>query len=521
MATDTELPGSGRRIPAGYRRLGPADPAEKIDVTLYLRRRQGTTTISALPAFGSIHPTQRKYAARDTFARAYGADEADVAAVREAATKFGVQVTEVSLPRRSVRLSGSVAALSRMFGADLSEYGGSLGKFRGRVGSLQLPAGLEDRVIGVFGLDRRPQVRTHFRVAKASEISYSPLEVATAYAFPSNTNGAGQTIGILEFGGGFQASDLESFFKSAGLPVPTVTAVSVDGATNAPTGSSSGPDSEVELDIEMAGAIAPGAQLVVYFAPNTDQGFLDALTTAIHDSTNHPNVLSISWGGPEETWTEQSMSVFNQSCEDATAMGVTVIAASGDNGASDGEPGGTLAVDFPASAPYVLGCGGTRLELDVEDEDQIMSEVVWNDLDEDEGATGGGVSQIFPTPSYQTSAGVPKGEGGYDGRGVPDVAGDADPQTGYSMFVDGASLVIGGTSAVAPLWAGLICRLNQALGAPLGFVQPLIYATPESGTFHEIIEGNNGGFDAEPGWNACTGLGTPDGTALLAALTKK
>jgi kumamolisin len=295
----------------------------------------------------------------------------------------------------------------------------------------------------------------------------------------------------------------------------------VDGATNAPTGSASGPDTEVELDIEMAGAIAPGAQIVVYFAPNNDQGFLDALTTAIHDSTNHPTVLSISWGGPESTWTDQAMTVFNQACEDATAMGITVTAASGDNGASDGEPGGTLAVDFPASAPYVLGCGGTRLELDVEDEDQIMSEVVWNDLDEDEGATGGGVSQVFPTPSYQSSAGVPTGEGGYDGRGVPDVAGDADPQTGYSMYVDGAPLVIGGTSAVAPLWAGLIARLNQALGAPLGYLQPLIYVAPESGTFHEITEGNNGGFDAEPGWNGCTGLGTPDGAALLAALTKK
>jgi kumamolisin len=517
----TELAGSRRESPRGYLRTKPSDPTEHAEVTLYLRRRPAPVAIASLPAFGPGQLSARRYVARERFAGQYGAAEEDVEAVRRSASASGVQVVEVNLPRRAVRLSGTVDTLGRMFGVDLGRYEGPGGAFRGRVGPLILPAGLEDRVIGVFGLDQRPQVRTHFRVARASGTSYSPLQVATAYAFPAGTTGSGQTIGLLEFGGGYRTEDLQSFFRTAGLPMPKVTAVSVDGVFNAPTGNASGPDAEVELDIEMAGAIAPGAQIVVYFAPNSDQGFIDALSTAIHDTENHPNLVSVSWGGPESTWTAQATTTFNQSCEDATALGITVTAAAGDSGASDGEPAGTLAVDFPASAPYVLGCGGTRLLLDVEDADEINEEVVWNDLLEGEGATGGGVSQLFPLPSYQQSAGVPSGEGGFSGRGVPDVAADADPQTGYALFIDGTRSVLGGTSAVAPLWAGLIARLNQMLGASLGFLQPLIYAAPQTGTFHEITQGNNGGYDAEPGWNACTGLGSPDGVALLAALTRK
>ncbi|MGC2289589.1 MAG: S53 family peptidase [Thermoplasmata archaeon] len=521
MAMKTELVESRRELPSGGRLVRPADPKELIHITVYLRRRTLESALTALPPFGPGHPSERQYVAREGFAAVYGALPEDATAVQTAAARSDVQVIEVNLARRAVRLSGTVDQMNRLFGTELGIYEGPLGQFRARVGTLQVPEGLEDRIVGVFGLDQRPQVRTHFRIAQVAEISYTPQEVATAYEFPAGTSGAGQCIGLLEFGGGFRTEDLKSFFASAGLPLPTVTAVSVDGVGNAPTGDANGPDGEVELDIEMAGALAPGARIAAYFAPNSDQGFLDALTTAIHDSVNRPNLLSISWGGPEASWTAQAMTEFNAACEDATALGITVIAAAGDGGASDGGPAGTLAVDFPASAPYVLGCGGTRLLLDVEDADEITEEVVWNDLSENEGATGGGVSQFFPLPTFQRSAGVPLGDGGFAGRGVPDVAGDADPGTGYSMFVDGAPLVIGGTSAVAPLWAGLIARLNQSLGATVGYLQPLVYVGPESGTFHEITEGNNGGFDAGPGWNACTGLGSPNGAALLAALARK
>jgi kumamolisin len=521
MASGSTLAGSVRSLPPGYRRVGTADPDEPTDVTIYLRRGASKASITELPSFGRNHPSVRRYLTREGFAAAYGAAEEDVAAVRAAAGRAGVQVSDVDMARRSVRLTGSVGALSRMFGTQLGQYESPLGRYRGREGPLQVPQGLEDRIVGVFGLDRRPQVRPHFRRAQTTEISYSPLQVADAYDFPPGTDGTGQSIGLIELGGGFRTGDLDTFFSAAKVSPPPVTVVSVDGGQNAPTGDPNGPDTEVELDIEMAGVLAPGARIVGYFAPNSDQGFLDALTTAIHDSTNRPTVISISWGNPEAAWTGQAMEVFSQACEDATAMGITVTASAGDSGASDGEPEGTLAVDFPASSPYALGCGGTRLELDIEDTEEIRSEVVWNDLATGEGATGGGVSNTFPRPAYQSSAGVPTGEGGYVGRGVPDVAGDADPQTGYSVVVDGQSTVVGGTSAVAPLWAALIARLNQALGASLGFLQPLLYVAPESTTFHEITEGNNDGFDAEAGWNACTGLGSPNGAALLTALSKK
>lgn len=198
-------------------------------------------------------------------------------------------------------------------------------------------------------------------------------------------------------------------------------------------------------------------------------------------------------------------------------MGVTVLVACGDNGASDGTSGGTPTVDFPAASPYVVACGGTTLTLSGT---SIQSEKVWNDLSQNEGATGGGVSEVFALPSFQQSVNVPKAPNGFAGRGVPDVAGDADPVTGYSVIVDGQQEVIGGTSAVAPLWAGLFALINQSLGANVGYVNPLLYSANEEASFHDITSGNNGGYSAGPGWDACTGLGSPNGAALLAALKK-
>jgi kumamolisin len=372
-------------------------------------------------------------------------------------------------------------------------------------------------------LDNRPQAKTHFRVRKvnpgirahAVELSYSPVQVAQAYAFPSDTTGAGQCIALVELGGGYKPADLTVFFKNLGIKSPNVTAVSVDGTKNSPTGDSNGPDGEVELDIELAGAVAPGAKIAVYFAPNTDQGFIDAVTAAVHDSKRKPSIISISWGGPENSWTEQSRNALNSAFEDASTMGISVLAASGDDGASDGSADGNATVDFPSASPYVTGCGGTKLTISGT---SIGSEQVWNELASDEGATGGGVSENFALPSYQKSAKVPKAPNGFAGRGVPDVAGDADPATGYNVTVDGEQMVIGGTSAVAPLWAALLARINQSLGTNVGFLNPLLYSTKAASSFHDITSGSNGAYSAGRGWDACTGLGSPNGTALLTAL---
>jgi kumamolisin len=345
----------------------------------------------------------------------------------------------------------------------------------------------------------------------------SPAQVGKLYNFPTNVNGTGQTIAIIELGGGFRTTDLKTYFKAEGVKQPVVKSVSVDGGVNQP-GTDTNSDGEVMLDIEVAGSIAPGATIVVYFAPNTDQGFVDAISTAAHDTVNKPSVISISWGGPEDSWTQQSANAMLQAVTDAVAMGVTVTAAAGDGGADDGVGDGKLHVDLPAVLPPVLGCGGTRLNTS---RGAITSEVVWNELANNEGATGGGVSTIFPIPDYQASAKVPvQPETGFAGRGVPDIAGDADPVTGYQVRVDGKNTVIGGTSAVAPLWAGLVALCNQALGRSLGYVQPALY-TLTSAAFHDITSCNNGHYSAGPGWDPCTGLGSPNGAAMLNQLMEK
>jgi kumamolisin len=520
-----ELPGSQRSLLPGSREIGPSDPKEQIQVTVFLRRGSSAKQFPDVKKLGKLLPAQRHHLSRAQFASRHGARPADITKIRAFAKTHGLKVVAASRPRRSVLLSGSIAAFSRAFGVELNNYQHPAGTSRMRSGTIQIPASLRGIIEGVFGLDNRPQAKPHFRVRKqsqdratraaASSVSYNAPQVAQAYDFPAGTTGNGQTIGIVELSGGYRASDLATYFKNLGIATPTVTAVSVDGATNSPSGDANGPDGEVELDIEVAGAVAPSAQIAMYFTPNTDQGFLDALTTAVHDTKLQPAVVSISWGGPESSWTQQALSAFNSSCEDASTIGVTILVASGDDGSSDGVSSGTPTVDFPASSPYVLACGGTKLTLSGT---TISGEQAWNELASGEGATGGGVSEVFALPSYQQSAGVPKAPNGFLGRGVPDVAGDADPESGYNVLVDGQQTVIGGTSAVAPLWAGLLVRINQSLGKNVGFLNPMLYTSNVESTLHDITVGNNGTYSAGPGWDACTGLGTPDGAALLAAL---
>lgn len=518
-----ELKGSERAALPGGQDTGPADPNEQIEVSVFLRRGSKPGKFPNLTEVNAAPPRKRKYLTREQFARLHGASAGDLKKIRAFAKQFGLKVSSEDRALRTVRLSGTVQAFNSAFGADLRRYQHPSGTYRCRTGSLTIPAELESIIEGVFGLDNRPQAKPHFRLHKkkpkapqqAAPASYSPLQVAQAYSFPTGVTGAGQCIAVIELGGGYNASDLNSFFNNLGISPPKVTAVSVDGASNSPSGNPSSADGEVELDLEVAGAVAPGAQLAAYFAPNTDQGFIDAVTTAVHDTTLKPSIISISWGGPETSWTQQSLNALNSACEDASTLGVTVLVAAGDDGASDGSSNGAPTVDFPASSPFVVACGGTRLTLSGTN---IKSEQVWNDLSSNEGATGGGVSELFALPSFQQNAKVPKAPNGFVGRGVPDVAGDADPETGYNVFVDGRQEVVGGTSAVAPLWAGLFALINQSLGANVGYVNPLLYSAKAEATFHDITSGNNGDYSAGPGWDACTGLGTPDGSALLTAL---
>lgn len=454
---------------------------------------------------------------RAAFASRYGADPASVKLVRAFAKEFGLTAEPLGKPGPcTLHLSGSAAAMQKAFGCSLKLHTTASGTYRVREGALCIPQELDGHILAVLGLDNRPQARPHFRVSKphAVNTSYTPVQVGALYGFPATATASGQTIGIIELGGGYRSADLTAYFKTLGLPAPVVTAVSVDGGKNTP-GNANGADAEVMLDIEVSAAVASGAKIAVYFVPNTDQGFFDAVSTAVHDSVNKPSVISISWGGPESSWTAQAITALDGACQAAAALGVTITVACGDNGSTDGVTGGGNNVDFPASSPHVLACGGTTL---VGSGSTITSEVVWNELAIGEGATGGGVSAVFPLPVWQQSAGVPPPPAAGGGRGVPDVAGDADPSTGYVIRVDSQTMTIGGTSAVAPLWAGLIALANQQNGAAAGFINPTIYAAAAKKAFRDITQGNNGGFSAGPGWDACSGQGSPIGSAVINAL---
>jgi kumamolisin len=352
----------------------------------------------------------------------------------------------------------------------------------------------------------------------AGASSYTALQVAQLYDFPAGLDGSGECIGILEFGGGYNPADLTKYFAQLGIAAPSVTSVPVDGVDNSPGDPQADP--EVALDIEVAGTVAPGARIVVYFAPFTEQGWVDALTTAMHDRTNKPSVISISWGYAEGEavqgfeWTAQAVQAVNQTLQEGAAMGVSVCVASGDSGSSDGINDGLAHVDFPASSPYSIGCGGTQLTAA---NDTIKSEVVWNQ----NGSGGGGISAMNPLPAWQKGIVPPSVNPGHPtGRGVPDVCGDADPSTGYQIYYNGQAGVVGGTSAVAPLWAGLLARLNQKLGTPVGYFNPLLYSTlGKSSDFNDIVKGSNGAYSAGPGWDACTGWGSPNGANLLQAFS--
>ena len=515
------LQGSHRDPLPGARAIAPADPDEQVDITVVVRRKEPVNGAAAAPG-GRM--------SRRELAQAHGANPADLDAVAAFAGEHGLQVLSRDEAGRRMVLSGTVGALQHAFDVQLARFeheGG--GTYRGRTGTVAVPDSLADIVVAVLGLDDRPQARAHSRIveeideseaqtaAPRAGQSFTPPDLAKLYNFPTGVDGSGQCIGIIELGGGFRRRDITAYFASLGLTPPTVVAVSVDHGRNRPSFPQSA-DGEVMLDIEAAGGVAPGARIAVYFAPNTDRGFADAISHAVQDTQNEPSVISISWGGPEKNWTQQAFDAMEAAFEDAASLGVTVYCAAGDSGSSDGVNDGKAHVDYPASSPNVVGCGGTHLTASG---GHIGTETVW----QTNGATGGGVSDVFGVPDWQESADVPPSvnpPGNHHGRGVPDIAADADPATGYVIRVDGRTFVIGGTSAVAPLWSGLTALINEELGGPIGFVNPALYEIGESaGAFGDITEGSNGAYSARPGWDACTGWGTPRGAQLLDALRAK
>lgn len=481
------------------------DKAETLTITIRLRRKK------ELPS----EAIQGGHLSREEYEREYAASQQDVSAVEQYLRQHNISMVDSDLARRSVTAKGSISDIEAAFDVSLQAHTQDKHKFHVLNEDIGIPVELKDIVTGVFGLDTRPIARPMFHVAKRdgkavsqakSPKAFNPNQLIDIYGFPTGVTGSGQCIALIELDGGFTKSDIKNYFKQLEISAPSVTAVSVDGGKNNPSTPDSA-DGEVMLDIEIAGAIAPGANIAVYFCPNTDQGFLDAITQAIHDTKNKPSVISISWGSAEINWTKQAMDNFNEAFKTASALGVSICVAGGDSGSSDGETDGKVHVDFPSSSPYALACGGTKLKTSG---NSISSEVVWHESST--SATGGGVSTYFALPSYQQQAKVPKElDTKFKGRGVPDVAGNADPDTGYNILVDGEQMVVGGTSAVAPMMAGLIALLNEQSGKAAGYIHPTIYANPA--LCRDITSGNNKttskntGYSARRGWDACTGLG--------------
>ena len=536
-----EVRGSHKKPLAGAKLIEPSRADERLEVTVRLRAKTPLPDPAELLGAGQEPIPQLTH---EEFDALHGADPKDIAQIRKYAHDNHLAVVLESPSRRSVILSGTVADFSKAFNVSLNHYEYPGGTYRGRIGAVSVPAEFSESVEGVFGLDNRPVAKPHFKIrashaAAAAARSFNPTEVAQIYNFPSTFDGTGQCIGIIELGGGYRPSDLSAYFHKLKLTkIPKVIPVSVDGARNSPVGDPNSADGEVGLDIEVAGAIAPGATIAVYFAPNDQsaKGFLDALTKAIHDTVNKPSVISISWGGPEQIPTSSFQTQFNQALQSAAMLGITVCIASGDNGAADVGPNewdGSAIVDFPASSPFALACGATNLLVSGT---TIQSESVWNQgqadtVNDSFGSCGGGISGVFGVPSYQTGLKIPPSLNppGGKGRGVPDVTGVGDPATGFKVLVDGRSFVVGGTSAVAPLWAALIARINQKLKGRVGFINPQLYALQaNAGALHDITQGNNRvsfathnnvGYDAAPGWDPCGGLGSPNG-AILANVLK-
>jgi kumamolisin len=530
----TALPGSKRLLLPSSTPAGDPPADELMTVTVY--SRQNPDSSAKLPRLEDYGPNgERPKLSHDEANAAFAAAPDDLDKIASYYASQGLHVLEKSIEKRSVLLQGTVRAMSQAFQAPLKLYDSAHGRYRGRVGSIYVPHELSGIVEAVFGLDNRRVGRAFRRRASTmtararAQSGFFPPQLADLYAFPADT-AQGQTIAILTFNGelphgsgGYDSTLVRTYFrkviKSDG---PTIDPVVVHGPGNDPGDGTDEADvtDEVLLDLEVVGALAPQASVVMYFTVFTEQGWVDAITSAVTDAKHKPSVISISYGNPEDDgtgtrWTKAAVLKVNEAFRRAAAANVTVCVASGDDGSRDAASDRLAHADFPASSPWVLAVGGTHLESDGR---TITRETVWHD---DEGSTGGGISNVFPLPPYQQHANVPASvnPGSRIGRGVPDVASVADPETGVKVTTPSGSVeATGGTSASAPLWAALVARCNALARTRLGFINPSLYARGGNG-LRDIVEGNNGAYRAGPGWDACTGLGTPKGTALLSALT--
>jgi len=525
--------GSERKPLPGATVTGRANPNATLEISLKLRRKNPLPPVTGRPT---------TIMSRKELGETYGASKEDIDKVVQVFGRHGLQPVDTNPATRTVRLRGTIADMEEAFQVRLFSYAHEDGAYRGRVGAVHVPMEVKDIVQGVFGLDNRRVARrrrqpaqndAHMHLASASSAWYISSQLAKHYNFPAG-DGTGHTVGLLEFGGGYFSDDLKTFCSMAKIETPPkVTAISTDGT---PTNSRDGAEGEVMLDVEVVAGICPRANIAVYFAHWSEQGWITALDAAVHDDKNDPGVLSVSWGYAEDAdiWTRQAMHQVNETLQEAAKVGVTVCIAAGDDGSSDAITDGHAHVDYPSSSPYVVAVGGTTIPP----KGTNHQDIVWKEGDglraDNGGSTGGGVSVIFPRPDWQKSINIKSvNPGSILGRCIPDLAANADwIASPYLLVVDGGAQPNGGTSAASPLIAALFTLINAKLpqGKRVGYVTPLLYQSVQGSTktvgaegCTDIVSGSNttdpiGGYHAGPGYDCASGWGAPDGTKLEQAI---
>ena len=546
MASKTHivLSGSSRKKEPGSIKVRDVDPKQKIDVTIGLA--------------GPKLPAPDEYVgqtfAPEEFAAKFGAKKEDADRVAKTLKKFGLKVDEVSLGTRSMKVSGTIAAMEKAFKANLAIIRSlERAEYRGREGSLHIPVELKGLITGVFGLDERRMARRKLAKTAAAPTAakkpsaplapLTPADLEQRYNFPAGDS-AGQTIAIAEFGGGYFAEDTAAFCAKYQRPLPNIQTISVDN-TPVPTlqevmqmpvaqrNDVLGESGEVMMDVEIIAALCPQAQILVFFSSFDQGGWVDLLDKAI---AARPVALSVSWGLAEDSdgWSQGAVRAINDRLNAARLQGITICVSSGDDGSGDQDDDGHGHIDFPSSSPFTLSVGGTMLSKS----GSTVREVTWFEApgrrtNKGGGATGGGVSTIFPRPAWQNVQITSINQGSIDGRVIPDIAALSGSPF-YDLIFIGLDSPNGGTSASAPLWASLIARINALLPAPKRqrFLTPILYQNgPRNvpvgkAASRDITVGNNAsspspgvGYQATPGFDAVSGWGVPDGVKLLAALT--
>ncbi len=514
-------------------RFQPEHPHRRRHVTVVVRPREGEAGIlEGIEKIAFKPPARRHVPDRREFDRRYAASRVDIESVAAYYESEGLTVVETSRRRRSVALAGTFDELAGAFGVKFAHYDGPMGRYHSHDNPVAIPRHLASVIEGVLGLSNRPLFARHGTTGMVR--ATHPHDVAKVYEFPEHADGRGQTVAVICLGGGFYRSDLETYFARRGGKRPRVSVEELGGGKNEPVakrelarladalehnsflhdeteqmGRKTIWTIEATMDVELVGSFAPGADIIAYFSPNTERGRFLATTHALARTPRPPSVISCSWGAPESSIPPQVLRVMNRCYQIAALCGVTVCVSSGDSGKTE--------VNFPASSPYVLACGGTHLRI----ESRKTEETVWNEtFGGMPMSSSGGYSAFFEQPSWQKKP-IEKAKGKKRGRGVPDVAAKADLAGGYAILSGSRVIPMGGTSAAAPLWAGLVARINQKMGKPAGFLSPFFYTRPFQRAVRAICKGTNGRYRAGPGWNPCTGVGSPKGKKLLELLGRK